>query len=222
MGTAFLLHRAWDIWVDGVPRAGLARASISSRRAVHEPVRASVHRRPDRGAVRAGRHDLPLLASAGADRAAASLAYVFYHLLKAPTLAGAAIRDQIDGFRMFLDTAEKDRLEILNPPEVTPAGVREIPALCHRARLRERVEQEIRGRSGGGGHGCPAAARAIRPLWYSGSSFNRSARQASSARLGHRWQRRGGGRIKAPGSSSGSGGGGFSGGGGGGGGGGGW
>ncbi len=48
------------------------------------------------------------------------LAYVFYHLLKAPTAAGAALLDQIDGFKLFLETAEKDRLEMLHPPSVTP------------------------------------------------------------------------------------------------------
>jgi hypothetical protein len=48
------------------------------------------------------------------------LAAVFYRLLKAPTLAGGKVRDEIDGFKMFLDTAEKDRLEKLNPPHVTP------------------------------------------------------------------------------------------------------
>ena len=46
--------------------------------------------------------------------------YLFYHLLKAPTLAGAKIFDEVDGFKMFLVTAEKDRLEALNPPQITP------------------------------------------------------------------------------------------------------
>jgi uncharacterized membrane protein len=49
-----------------------------------------------------------------------AVAFVFFYLLKARTPAGAKIRDEIDGFRMFLTIAEKDRLETLHPPHVTP------------------------------------------------------------------------------------------------------
>ena len=45
---------------------------------------------------------------------------VFYHLMKAPTMAGRKILDQIEGFRMYLSVAEKDRLNLQNPPERTP------------------------------------------------------------------------------------------------------
>jgi hypothetical protein len=40
---------------------------------------------------------------------------VFYHLLKAPTLKGRQVMDQIEGFKMYLSVAEKERLEILHP-----------------------------------------------------------------------------------------------------------
>ena len=46
---------------------------------------------------------------------------LFYHLLKAPTLSGRKIMDQIEGFKLYLSVAEKDRLNLLNPPEKTPA-----------------------------------------------------------------------------------------------------
>jgi uncharacterized membrane protein len=45
---------------------------------------------------------------------------LFYRLLKAPTLAGRRVMDGIDGFKMYLSTAEKERLNMLNPPERTP------------------------------------------------------------------------------------------------------
>jgi uncharacterized membrane protein YgcG len=45
---------------------------------------------------------------------------IFYQLLKAPTIKGRAILDQIEGFRLFLTTAEEERLKILHPPEKTP------------------------------------------------------------------------------------------------------
>ena len=44
---------------------------------------------------------------------------LFFHLLKAPTLAGRKVLDQIDGFRQYMDVAEKDDISRLNPPEKT-------------------------------------------------------------------------------------------------------
>lgn len=45
---------------------------------------------------------------------------VFYHLMKAPSLLGRNVMDHIEGFRLFLTVAEKDRLNFHNPPDVTP------------------------------------------------------------------------------------------------------
>jgi uncharacterized membrane protein YgcG len=45
---------------------------------------------------------------------------LFYQLLKAPTLVGRRALDGIEGFKMYLSTAEKDRLNLLNPPDRTP------------------------------------------------------------------------------------------------------
>jgi len=44
----------------------------------------------------------------------------FYHLMKAPTLKGRKIMDALEGFRLYLKTAEEKRLGILTPPERTP------------------------------------------------------------------------------------------------------
>ena len=48
---------------------------------------------------------------------------VFYHLLKAPTLKGRKIMDKIEGFKQYLCVAEKDRMNLLNPPEKTPSSL---------------------------------------------------------------------------------------------------
>lgn len=45
---------------------------------------------------------------------------LFAHMLKAPTKQGRKVLDEIDGFRMYLETAEGDRLKELYPPEKTP------------------------------------------------------------------------------------------------------
>ena len=44
---------------------------------------------------------------------------LFYYLLRAPTLEGRPLMDQIEGFRMYLDTAESGRLNIGGAPEIT-------------------------------------------------------------------------------------------------------
>jgi uncharacterized membrane protein YgcG len=48
------------------------------------------------------------------------LAFLGFHWLQAPTPAGRAIMDRIEGFRLYLGVAEEDRLNALNPPEKTP------------------------------------------------------------------------------------------------------
>ena len=43
--------------------------------------------------------------------------FIFYYLLPAPTKEGRKLMDHIAGFKLYLSTAEKDRLNLLNPPE---------------------------------------------------------------------------------------------------------
>jgi uncharacterized membrane protein YgcG len=50
----------------------------------------------------------------------APLALLGFHWLQAPTAAGRAIMDRIEGFRLYLGVAEEDRLNALNPPDKTP------------------------------------------------------------------------------------------------------
>jgi len=50
----------------------------------------------------------------------APLAVLGFKWLQAPTVAGRAIMDRIEGFRLYLGVAEEDRLNALNPPDKTP------------------------------------------------------------------------------------------------------
>ncbi len=43
---------------------------------------------------------------------------LFLYLMRAPTALGRPVMDQLDGFKLYLETAEKDRLN-LNAPEIT-------------------------------------------------------------------------------------------------------
>jgi Predicted membrane protein (DUF2207) C-terminal domain/Predicted membrane protein (DUF2207) N-terminal domain len=148
------------------------------------------------------------------------LAYVFYHLLKAPTLAGAKVRDQIDGFKVFLTAAEKPRLEVLHPPDVTPEVFEKY--LPYAIALDVENEWSRKFEAEAARAGTAPDRQNYSPSWYSGSSFNRLGTTGFASSLGGAVAGATAAAATAPGSSSGSGGGGSSGGGGGGGGGGGW
>jgi uncharacterized membrane protein YgcG len=50
-----------------------------------------------------------------------SVIYAIYvYLIKAPTALGAQTESDLEGFKMYLETAEEDRLNLLMPPEKTP------------------------------------------------------------------------------------------------------
>jgi uncharacterized membrane protein YgcG len=143
---------------------------------------------------------------------------LFYHLLKAPTLSGRRIMDQIEGFKLYLSVAEKDRLNLLNPPEKTPALFEKyLPyalALDVENQWSEQFSQVL---AQAGTEG-----QSYSPSWYSGRSWDSSHTSRFADSLGSSFAGAIASSSTAPGSSSGSGGGGSSGGGGGGGGGSGW
>lgn len=143
---------------------------------------------------------------------------LFFRLLKAPTFTGRKILDQIEGFRMFLSVAEKDRLNMLNPPEKTPELFEKYLPYALALDVEQKwAEQfsEVFARAAESG-------KAYHPVWYAGGPTGRFSAQNFSVGLGSSLTSAISSSSTAPGSSSGGGGGGSSGGGGGGGGGGGW
>jgi len=163
------------------------------------------------------------VAAAGLIAAAIGINVLFHHLLKAPTLAGRALMDRVEGFKMFLTAVDSDRLQTIARPDKTPQLFeRFLPyafALGVEHAWAQQFSQVLAQAATVGGS---SGDRGYSPSWYSGaalasfsatdftSSFSSSFSSAISS------------SSTAPGSSSGSGGGGSSGGGGGGGGGGGW
>jgi len=61
------------------------------------------------------RFDTPLLAAISI----VVVNVVFAILMRAPTVQGRKLMDQIDGFKMYMDTAEKNRLNITGEPPMT-------------------------------------------------------------------------------------------------------
>jgi len=133
------------------------------------------------------------------------------------TEKGANLLSKVEGLRLYMNTAERSRLELLNPPEETPELFeRLLPyalALDSAKTWANRFEKILQ-------------AAQYQPDWYIGPSPHIFIHGASLDNFSRNLQGQMASSMRtptaAPGSSSGSGGGGFSGGGGGGGGGRGW
>jgi hypothetical protein len=142
----------------------------------------------------------------------------FAIIMKRPTMRGRKLLDEILGFKDYLEIAEKDELNLRNPPEKTPElfeaylpfalalGVDQLWAEKFAAVLSSVREP---------------GSTTYQPSWYNGS-LNTMNLSGATSQLSSSLNTAISSSVAPPGSSSGGGGGGFSGGGGGGGGGGGW
>ncbi|MFZ2413562.1 MAG: DUF2207 domain-containing protein [Candidatus Cryosericum sp.] len=155
--------------------------------------------------------------------ALAVMGVVFGVALKSYTTAGRKLMNQVEGFKLYLSVTEKDRMNLLNPPERTP----EIFEKYLPYALALDVEQRWSEQFASVFARMAAEGRAYAPVWYNGMYWNPVNPAAFASSIGNGFSNAISASAVAPGSSSGlggggGGGGGFSGGGGGGGGGGGW
>jgi hypothetical protein len=144
--------------------------------------------------------------------------FVFAALMKRPTGLGRKVLDDMLGFKDYLEVAEKDELNLRNPPEKTPQLFEQyLPfalAMGVEQKWAERFTQVFANIRGPGD-------TSYHPSWYNGS-WNSLDLSSNTSNLTSGLNTAISSSVTPPGSSSGGGGGGFSGGGGGGGGGGGW
>ncbi|HEU5290132.1 MAG TPA: DUF2207 domain-containing protein [Cyclobacteriaceae bacterium] len=139
----------------------------------------------------------------------------FFYLMKAPTVLGRKRMDEIEGLKMFMEVAEKNRLNMLNPPEKTPQLFEQLLPFAIALDVENAWSKQF----------DEIISKAIQnneysPRWYTGTTFHTSDISTS---LASSFSSSIDSTSTPPSSSdSGSGGGGSSGGGGGGGGGGGW
>ncbi len=143
---------------------------------------------------------------------------LFAFIMRAPTLRGRKLLDDMLGFKDFLEIAEKDELNLRNPPEKTPELFEAFLPFALALGVDQQWSEKFAG--------VLASIRdpdgdAYRPSWYNGR-WNSANLSRATSKLSGSLNSAIGSSVSPPGSSSGSGGGGFSGGGGGGGGGGGW
>ena len=143
---------------------------------------------------------------------------IFTALMKRPTGLGRKLLDDMLGFKDYLEIAEKDELNLRNPPDKTPQLFeRYLPfalAMGVEQKWADRFTEIFAGLRG-------PNDSAYHPTWYNGS-WNSLDLSSNTSNLSSGLNTAISSSVTPPGSSSGGGGGGFSGGGGGGGGGGGW
>ena len=136
----------------------------------------------------------------------------------APTLRGRRLLDEMLGFKDYLEVAEKDEMNLRNPPEKTPQLFEAFLPYALALGVDQQWAEKFAGVLAAAGQAQEAG---YRPGWY-GGSFRVSDLASSTAQLSTSLNTAVSSSVRPPGSSSGGGGGGSSGGGGGGGGGGGW
>jgi len=143
--------------------------------------------------------------------------FLFHHLMKAPTIYGRRIMDQIERFKLYLSVAEKQGLDMRNPPEKTPQLFEKFLPFALALDVENQWTEQF-------AHVLARAGRSsdYSPSWYSGGNWHRLGASGMANSLGSSFSSAISSSASPPGSSSGGGGGGSSGGGGGGGGGGGW
>ncbi|MCF6302896.1 MAG: DUF2207 domain-containing protein [Devosiaceae bacterium] len=145
---------------------------------------------------------------------------VFMYLMRAPTVHGRKIMDQIDGFKMYLETAEKNRLNFNGEPDFSIERFEKILPYAIALGVEKPWAQRLEGEFAR--HAIKEVQGGYRPNWYTGSNFNSNDLSQSVAGIASSMSSAMVSAQPSSSSSSGGGGGGFSGGGGGGGGGGGW
>ena len=150
-----------------------------------------------------------------------ALHIAFHYLLKAPTVAGRRLMDQVDGFKLFLGAVDGDRLNRVMPPDQTPETFEKFLPYALALDLEQAWSQKFAGQLGAAGQ-SPTNGNAYTPSFYSGTNWNGFTASGFSGGFAGSFTDAISSSSSAPGSSSGSDGGGGSGGGGGGGGGGGW
>jgi uncharacterized membrane protein YgcG len=156
-----------------------------------------------------------------------ALAVVFYVLLRQPSQAGRKLMDRIEGFRMYLSTAERDELRGAQPGSSQPSSIEPEMTVDRYEQLLPYavalgVENEWSKKFARALEAAGQEPPSQGPRWYVGPSWSRAGAAGFASAIGGSLAGAVASASTPPGSSSGSGGGGSSGGGGGGGGGGGW
>ena len=147
---------------------------------------------------------------------------LFYYLLRAPTAAGRAVMDQIEGLELYIRTAETDRLNLAGAPDLNATQFERILPYAVALNAEKPWSEAFTAAFARANPGEDMAS-AYSPAWHGGSGWSGASFAQSISSTVSSAESSFASSIPAPSSSSsGFSGGGGSGGGGGGGGGGGW
>jgi uncharacterized membrane protein len=146
------------------------------------------------------------------------LVILFAWLIKAPTVEGRALMDEIEGFKMYVNVAEKQQLDLLHEPDMT---IERFEKLLPYA-IALGIENQWGRKFENAMTKSLQEAQSYRPAWYAAAGATAFSPRQFTSTMGSSFTSAISSASTPPGSKSGSGGGGRSGGGGGGGGGGGW
>ena len=112
------------------------------------------------------------VAASGIIAAAIGINVLFHHLLKAPTLAGRALMDRVEGFKMFLTAVDADRLQTIARPDKTPQLFERFLPYAFALGVEHAWAAAVLPGAGAGRYGRrPVAAQAYSPSWYSGAAL---------------------------------------------------
>lgn len=165
--------------------------------------------------------DLSINTAAVATFSMVLISIVFAVLMRAPTVQGRKVMDEIEGFKLYLETAEKNRLNIQGEPPLTVERFERILPYAIALGVEKPWTEHF---DAAMARNAVPGATGYSPTWYVGNRHDFSsgslARAVTATTSGMAAAMVSAQPVQS--SSSGSGGGGFSGGGGGGGGGGGW
>jgi uncharacterized membrane protein len=151
---------------------------------------------------------------------AVALHILFHYLLKAPTRAGRAVLDKIEGFKMFLEAVEGDPIRRAMPPQKTPEVFEKFLPYAIALGVEKAWAEQFSGVIDRADQAPGSGTGGYSPAWYSGPGWSNFGTAGFASSLGDSFSSAISSSSAAPGSAGGGAGG--SGGGGGGGGGGGW
>ncbi|KKC41308.1 hypothetical protein WH87_01320, partial [Devosia epidermidihirudinis] len=95
---------------------------------------------------------------------------IFAALMRAPTIQGRKVMDQIDGFKMYLETAEKNRLNIVGEPPMTVTRFERILPYAIALGVEKPWSDHFDGELSRNAVSDARGVSTYQPYWYSGSA----------------------------------------------------
>jgi hypothetical protein len=127
--------------------------------------------------------------------------YLFHILLKAPTHSGRALLDQIEGFRLFLVTTDKQPRNARTAPQATPILFEKFLPYAMALNVEKVWSEKF---AVALSPTAPAGTDDYSPTWYSGPSWNRITAASFATSLGNSFSSAISSSTTPPGSSPGT------------------